>query len=144
MPGRSQGHIMLWQGGSLWIGRSDATTTPHEHHAIQVSLALALHVADEALTGFLSFYNPMVESLRSRFGWWPMPTFEFGPWLGGLIVAVILLSLLARFAFEGRRWVRPLAYQGWPDAALPDALKNNNPLGIWRMVNNELTQGAVK
>lgn len=40
MPGRSQGHIMLWQGGSLWIGRSDATTTPHEHHAIQVSLAL--------------------------------------------------------------------------------------------------------
>ncbi|HWB92632.1 MAG TPA: aldehyde dehydrogenase (NADP(+)) [Puia sp.] len=43
-----------------------------------------------------------------------------------------------------KRFVRPLAYQSWPDAALPDALKNNNPLGIWRMINNELTQGPVK
>lgn len=43
-----------------------------------------------------------------------------------------------------KRWVRPLAYQGWTDSALPDALKNGNPLGIWRMINNELTQAAVK
>lgn len=43
-----------------------------------------------------------------------------------------------------KRFVRPLAYQSWPDAALPDALKNNNPLGISRMINNELTQGPVK
>jgi 2,5-dioxopentanoate dehydrogenase len=43
-----------------------------------------------------------------------------------------------------KRWVRPLAYQGWTDAALPDALKNSNPLGIWRVINNELTQSAVK
>lgn len=42
-----------------------------------------------------------------------------------------------------KRWVRPLAYQGWPDAALPDALKNANPLGIWRIVNNELTREAI-
>ena len=43
-----------------------------------------------------------------------------------------------------KRWVRPLAYQSWTDALLPDALKNKNPLGIWRMINNELTQSAVK
>jgi alpha-ketoglutaric semialdehyde dehydrogenase len=43
-----------------------------------------------------------------------------------------------------KRWVRPLAYQSWTDAQLPDALKNSNPLGIWRMINNELTQSAVK
>jgi len=43
-----------------------------------------------------------------------------------------------------KRWVRPLAYQSWTDAELPDALKNSNPLGIWRMINNELTQGPVK
>ena len=42
-----------------------------------------------------------------------------------------------------KRWVRPLAYQSWSDGALPDALKNGNPLGIWRTVNNELTQAAV-
>ncbi|HXB09197.1 MAG TPA: aldehyde dehydrogenase (NADP(+)) [Puia sp.] len=42
-----------------------------------------------------------------------------------------------------KRWVRPLAYQGWTDAALPDALKNGNPLGIWRMVNNMLTRDGI-
>lgn len=42
-----------------------------------------------------------------------------------------------------KRWVRPLAYQGWTDAALPDALKSGNPLGIWRTINNELTKGAI-
>jgi len=42
-----------------------------------------------------------------------------------------------------KRFVRPLAYQGWSDAALPDALKNSNPLGIWRTINDKLTQSAV-
>ena len=43
-----------------------------------------------------------------------------------------------------KRWVRPLAFQGWTDGALPDALKNGNPLGIWRTINNHLTQDAIK
>lgn len=42
-----------------------------------------------------------------------------------------------------KRWVRPVAFQGWPDAALPDALKNGNPLGIWRTVNTKLTQDPI-
>jgi NADP-dependent aldehyde dehydrogenase len=42
-----------------------------------------------------------------------------------------------------KRWVRPLAYQGWTDATLPDALKNGNPLGIFRMVNNQLTRDQI-
>jgi alpha-ketoglutaric semialdehyde dehydrogenase len=42
-----------------------------------------------------------------------------------------------------KRWVRPLAFQGWTDGALPDALKNGNPLGIWRTINNELTRDAL-
>jgi len=75
-----------------------------------LSLALGLHVTDEALTDFLSFYNPLVESLRLRLGWWPMPTFTFGVWLGGLIVAVVALTALSRLAFAGSRWMRPCAY----------------------------------
>jgi alpha-ketoglutaric semialdehyde dehydrogenase len=35
-----------------------------------------------------------------------------------------------------RRWVRPLSFQDWPDNMLPDELKNDNPLGIYRLVNN--------
>lgn len=36
-----------------------------------------------------------------------------------------------------RRFVRPVAYQDFPDVLLPDALKRDNPLNIWRLVNGE-------
>lgn len=36
-----------------------------------------------------------------------------------------------------KRFARPLAYQNCPPALLPDELKDENPLGIWRMVNGE-------
>ncbi|HEX6180516.1 MAG TPA: aldehyde dehydrogenase (NADP(+)), partial [Chitinophagaceae bacterium] len=42
-----------------------------------------------------------------------------------------------------RRFARPIAYQNWPDSLLPDELKNNNPLQIWRTINNELSKNEV-
>jgi len=39
-----------------------------------------------------------------------------------------------------KRFARPIAFQNWNDNLLPDALKNSNPLNIWRTVNNELTR----
>ena len=41
------------------------------------------------------------------------------------------------------RWVRPMSWQGFPDAALPAALQNANPTGIMRTVNGVLTRDAV-
>lgn len=38
-----------------------------------------------------------------------------------------------------RRFARPFTYQNWPDKLLPAELKNENPLNIWRTVNNELS-----
>ena len=38
------------------------------------------------------------------------------------------------------RFVRPLCYQNFPDDLLPDALKENNPLSIWRKINGVLTK----
>ena len=38
------------------------------------------------------------------------------------------------------RFARPVCYQGFPDSALPDALKSGNPLGIWRMVDGEMSR----
>ena len=35
------------------------------------------------------------------------------------------------------RFVRPVAFQNMPDALLPNELKSNNPLGIWRTINGE-------
>lgn len=72
--------------------------------------ALALHVTDEALTGFLSIYNPTIMALRERFGFWPMPTFEFREWLIGLITLVVLLLALSPLMFRNARWVRPIAF----------------------------------
>ncbi|HEV2401288.1 MAG TPA: aldehyde dehydrogenase (NADP(+)) [Candidatus Sulfotelmatobacter sp.] len=41
------------------------------------------------------------------------------------------------------RFTRLVCYQDFPDTALPDALKNDNPLGIWRMINGEMTRDRV-
>ncbi len=43
-----------------------------------------------------------------------------------------------------RRFLRPLGYQGFPDALLPAALQDANPLGIVRRVNGALTAAAVE
>jgi hypothetical protein len=56
--------------------------------------ALAVHVVDEALTGFLDFYNPLVLELRASLGWFPMPTFTRGVWLAGLALLVVTLAAL--------------------------------------------------
>jgi len=42
-----------------------------------------------------------------------------------------------------KRWVRPFSYQNWPNELLPDELKNENPLGIIRLVNNKLTTDSI-
>jgi hypothetical protein len=72
-------------------------------------LALALHVTDEALTGFLSVYNPTVLALRPS-GWRLPPTFAFSEWLTGLICLLGILLALSPFFFRGARWVRPIGY----------------------------------
>ena len=72
--------------------------------------ALAIHVADEALTDFLSVYNPAVRAIRTRFPFLPLPTFTFPVWLGGLITVTIVLFALSPAAFRGEPVMRPAAY----------------------------------
>lgn len=61
---------------------------------IALVAALAAHVADEAATGFLDFYNPLVRSIRSTLPWFPMPIFTFTVWLTGLIGLIALLAAM--------------------------------------------------
>jgi 2,5-dioxopentanoate dehydrogenase len=42
-----------------------------------------------------------------------------------------------------KRFARPISLQNWENELLPDELKNENPLGIWRRVNSELTKKPV-
>ncbi len=41
------------------------------------------------------------------------------------------------------RFCRPVCYQGFPDEALPEELRDDNQLGIWRMVDGEMTREPV-
>jgi len=41
------------------------------------------------------------------------------------------------------RFCRPVCYQGSPDANLPDELKDDNPLGILRMLDGKITRDGV-
>jgi NADP-dependent aldehyde dehydrogenase len=53
----------------------------------------------------------------------------------------------ARFTSVGtsaiKRWVRPVALQNFTDAMLPGALKDSNPTGIMRIVNNVYTRDSI-
>jgi 2,5-dioxopentanoate dehydrogenase len=37
-----------------------------------------------------------------------------------------------------KRFARPLSFQNWPNEMLPDELKNENPLNIFRTINDQL------
>ncbi|QHS55685.1 aldehyde dehydrogenase (NADP(+)) [Mucilaginibacter sp. 14171R-50] len=39
-----------------------------------------------------------------------------------------------------KRFVRPVCWQNWEQDMLPEELKDGNPLGIWRLVNGEMSK----
>lgn len=69
-------------------------------------LAVALHVVDEAVTGFLPFYNAQVLALRARLGLFPAPTFTFPVWITGLALAVAMGLALTPLVARGGRVIR--------------------------------------
>src|SRR5713226_9868296 len=98
---------------SCWMSATAASVSSPEPSTfklgiawVAICLALAIHVTDEASTGFLSVYNPTVLALRAKLGFWPMPTFEFREWLTGLVLRILLLAALSPYAFRNVRWIR--------------------------------------
>jgi NADP-dependent aldehyde dehydrogenase len=43
-----------------------------------------------------------------------------------------------------KRFARPVAFQNWGQSFLPEELKDENPLKIWRTINNELSNQSGK
>ncbi|MGH8484872.1 MAG: hypothetical protein ACRESP_10795, partial [Pseudomonas sp.] len=39
--------------------------------------------------------------------------------------------------------LRPVCYQNYPEALLPEALRNSNPLGLKRLVNGEWSAESI-
>lgn len=42
-----------------------------------------------------------------------------------------------------KRFARPICFQNWNNDLLPEELKNENPLQIWRTINNELKKSSL-
>jgi hypothetical protein len=90
--------------------RTDRAAFRHMQAWLVLVATLAVHVVDEALTGFLGFYNPLVLAIRSRIYWFPMPTFTFRVWLAGLIAVVLVLALLGPAVRRGAAGTRPASW----------------------------------
>jgi len=82
------------QASSFGQPTTASSATKHMRAWLLLVGTLAIHVADEALTSFLDFYNPLVLRIRSIIPWFPMPTFTVGVWLTGLIGGVLVLAAL--------------------------------------------------
>ena len=112
-------------------------------------LKVALHLEGQLTSTLIATENEfqsngeLVEIIQQRCGrfvWNGVPT-------GVEVVAAMQhggpypATTDSRFTSVGedgiRRFMRPLCYQNVPDAMLPDALKESNPLGIWRLVDGE-------
>ncbi|PTX63024.1 NADP-dependent aldehyde dehydrogenase [Kordia periserrulae] len=97
----------------------------------------------------ISAYTNVIKALSNRVGriiFNGVPTgVEVAPAMqhGGPYPA----STDSRFTAVGqdaiKRWVRPFSYQDWPNELLPDALKNENPLGILRLIDGKQTRETL-
>ena len=72
--------------------------------------ALAIHVADEALTGYLDWHNQTVLAVRQQYPLVLLPTFTFEIFLSLLIFAVVSLSAVSYFVWTGRWAMRPISH----------------------------------
>jgi AraC-like DNA-binding protein len=55
------GRVLLWSGGSLWIGREAGRVEAHAHHAIQIALAMeAPFVMRDGATGWREHHGAIV------------------------------------------------------------------------------------
>lgn len=82
-----------WEFGLAWLA---------------FTLALGLHVWDEASHDFLATYNPHALAIRRRVHL-PVPIFTARVWLSGLAMSIFVLLLLTPLAFHGVYWVRMVA-----------------------------------
>jgi NADP-dependent aldehyde dehydrogenase len=97
----------------------------------------------------LAQHAELVRVLESRVGrliWNGFPTgLEVGPAThhGGPYPATTDPRFTSVGTAAVQRFARPLCFQDFPDEALPPALRDGNPLGIWRLVDGELRRGPV-
>ncbi|HML16175.1 MAG TPA: HXXEE domain-containing protein [Bryobacteraceae bacterium] len=82
----------------------------HRRAWLALCAVFALHIADEALTGFLGLWNPAVLAIRRRHPWLIVPAFSFAVWIVLMILAVAGLLILSHWVRRGLRWTVYASY----------------------------------
>jgi len=97
----------------------------------------------------LEQYDEIVDALQNRVG-----RIIFNGVPTGVEVCLAMVhggpypaSTDSRFTAVGtnsiKRWVRPFSYQSWPNELLPNELKNENPLEIFRSIDGKQTNNKI-
>jgi 2,5-dioxopentanoate dehydrogenase len=127
---------------SLLIICNDAAEMLQVAQSLEGQLTTTLMATENDIVSNTALVN-VVENICGRFILNNVPT--------GVEVCQSMLhggpfpaSTDSRFGSVGadaiKRFARPLCFQNWPNNLLPDELKDENPLQIWRTVNEELTK----
>lgn len=121
-----------------------------EMEAVAVGLEGQLTTTLLAEESELSGYQSLIALLQEKCGRLIFNNFPtgvavcYGMQHGGPFPA----STDSRFTSVGpdaiKRFMRPLSYQNWPEKQLPDELRNDNALNLYRTVNGKITQEKIK
>jgi NADP-dependent aldehyde dehydrogenase len=124
-------------------------TSSAEMEAVARAIPGQLTGTIHAAAGDLASAGPLADALAQRVGrllWNGFPTgVEVCPAMvhGGPYPATTDARSTSVGTAAIERFVRPLCFQNAPQELLPPELRNGNPLGIWRLVDGELTKAAV-
>jgi NADP-dependent aldehyde dehydrogenase len=125
----------------LLVTYRDASELPAVLARLEGQLTASVH-ADPQDYEAVSAIQPVLAGIAGRliFNGWPTGVAvnwamnHGGPWPATTAPGTTSVGATAI-----RRWLVAVAYQSWPDQLLPPALRRENPLGIHRRVEEELT-----
>ncbi|SEL66480.1 aldehyde dehydrogenase (NADP(+)) [Nonomuraea pusilla] len=123
---------------SVVVTYRDASELPAVLERLEGSLTATIHSADPGEAGEVA---EVLGRKAGRLIWNGWPTgvavcwamHHGGPWPSSTSAS----TSVGATAIE--RWLAPTAYQDWPQALLPDELKDANPLGVPQRVDGRLT-----
>lgn len=131
---------------SMLVKCADVNQMQQIAHAIEGQLTCSLISTEEEAK-----QNPeLMEALKDKCG-----RFVFNGVPTGVEVALSMhhggpfpATTDSRFTAVGadgiKRFARPVCFQNWNNDILPAELKDENPIGLWRTVNNHLTRESIK
>jgi len=114
--------------------------------AFEGNLTATLHAEEASDAELAGELLPLLTARAGRVLWNGWPTGVAVSWAqhhGGPFPSTVGSIHTSVGVTAARRFQRPVAYQGAPDAVLPDVLKDSNPAGIARRVNGTVTTDEV-